>query len=50
MKNNWINEREYLLEKMFELVRIPKELFGEGEKTYSQIENEKLWKKLRREK
>lgn len=50
MNSNWINEREYYLEKILELIRIPKEIFEEGEKTYSQVKNEKLWMKLRRKK
>lgn len=42
MNINWIKEQEYWLEKAFLLLRIPKELFGEEDKTYSQIENENL--------
>lgn len=49
MKNNWIS-KEYFdcYKKMLEITRMPKEYFGEGEKTDQQIQNEKLWAKLRR--
>lgn len=46
MKTKWIDKTDF--EKMLEIVRIPKKYFGEGEKTDQQIENEKLWAKLRR--
>lgn len=48
MENNWIKPQEYWLQKIFELSRIPRKLFGEGDKTHYEIENEKLWSKLRR--
>lgn len=49
MKDRWIDNKSYdLYKKMLEIVRIPVEYFGEGEKTYQQIQNEKLWAKLRR--
>lgn len=45
MKDKWIDAEEYWLLKMWEAVRIPKKYFGEGDK---QIQNEKLWIKLRK--
>jgi hypothetical protein len=48
MESKWIIEEDYWLVKAIEVFRVPKEYFGEGKKTYQQIENEKLWMKLRR--
>ena len=47
---NWINEKDWYLQKLFISQRVPRGLFIEGEKTHSQIENEKLWTKIRRKK
>ena len=47
---NWIDEKEWWLQKLFISQRVPRGIFEEEEKTYSQVENEKLWAKIRREK